>query len=139
MRPQINPPRPSQLAIAPLLATLRPSLLKTSTSFIALLSLFKDVLASCPGWQLLSHGAFYAFVAHPFEEFSSERVCEVLARKYGVVTLPGEFFLPPRKKNQEGGEKCRWLRVAVANVGEEDVRLVGERLRALTVEDLKSF
>jgi hypothetical protein len=52
-----------------------------------------------------------------------------------VVTLPGEFFLPRR---EDGGfMESRELRFAVANVGEEDVRGVEERLRELKEEDFK--
>jgi len=56
--------------------------------------------------------------------------------KYGVVTLPGEFFLPANSTGEAAGGGG-WLRVAVANVGEEEVRAVGERLRSLTAEDLE--
>ncbi|KAL7409318.1 pyridoxal phosphate-dependent transferase [Mrakia frigida] len=138
---QINPPRPSQLAITPLLPSLRPGLITTSQTFTNLLSIFSSVLSSCPGWTLLSCGAFYAFVSHPFGSSSktpypSLLVAQVLAEKYGVVTLPGEFFLPADSTGEAAGGGG-WLRVAVANVGEEEVRGVGERLRALTAEDLE--
>jgi aspartate/methionine/tyrosine aminotransferase len=108
---------------------------RISLNYTSLLDIFADILSRCPGWTLLSSGAFYAYVRHPFHNVSALVVGKVLATKYGVVTLPGEFFLPRR---EDGGfMESRELRFAVANVGEEDVRGVEERLRELKEEDFK--
>ncbi|CDZ98274.1 1-aminocyclopropane-1-carboxylate synthase, and related proteins [Phaffia rhodozyma] len=153
---QINPPRPSQIALAPIMKDLRSGLIQTSLQFTKLLAVFSETLSTCPGWEVLSSGAFYAFVAHPFKGHSSLRVCEVLAKKYGVMTLPGTTFAGGSdvddvatinghgaatvnghgkvKKVKAGGQ---WLRFAVANVAEDQVRAVGDRLRSMKLEDLE--
>lgn len=68
-----------------------------------------------------SQGGYYAFVRHPFEGVSALDVCTKLAREAGVVALPGSFF-------GLDGDGDRWIRFSVANVDEESVRRVGERL-----------
>lgn len=108
--------------------------LRTSLRFTSLLELFTDVISRCPGWEILSLGAFYACGKHPFPGVPATVVAQVLASKYGLVTLPGEFFLPAEEK-----DGCRWLRFAVANVGEDDVRGVEARLNALKEEDFEGL
>lgn len=128
---QINPPRPSQLAIAPLLPSLRSSLVETSQRYAVLLELFAAQLP--PAWTLLSTGAFYAFVRHPFDGVKAAVVGSVLAQKHGVVVLPGGFFMPPAEEGGGGGED--WLRFAVANISADEIALLGPRLAALTAAD----
>lgn len=130
-----QPPRPSQLAIAPLLASLRPSLLETSLKYTSLLQLFALQLPE--GWTILSSGAFYAFVKHPFQGLPAETVARTLALKAGVVVLPGGFFMPsPAEEGGEGGGED-WLRFAVANISREEIELLGPRLKGLTRADFE--
>lgn len=77
-------------------------------------------------------GGYFAFVRHPFQDIESEAVCKRLAEDMGVVVLPGSFF------RQEKGEKGtgnvndegvdRWIRFSVANVDDDKVKKVCERL-----------
>jgi aspartate/methionine/tyrosine aminotransferase len=80
----------------------------------------RDTLVGVAGWELASVGAYFAFLAHPFENETSRQVAQRLATDFGVVTIPGGFF-------GEGLE--RYLRVAFANVSRETLQLLGERLR----------
>jgi aspartate/methionine/tyrosine aminotransferase len=74
------------------------------------------------GWELQALGAYFAFVRHPFEGLTSAQAAERLAKKYGIVTIPGSYF---------GQGLEQHLRVAFANVDAEQIKLMGERLRQI--------
>lgn len=72
-------------------------------------------------------GGYFAFVKHPFVGKGSAEVCQKLAAEVGVLLLPGTFASPG---GEDGHDPFgRWIRFAVANVDEERLRLVGDRLR----------
>jgi hypothetical protein len=151
---QICPPRPPQLALGPLLPSLRDDLADSVKALAARRRLFADVVAAVPGWRVLSSGGFYAYVEFP-EEYTaeaarealglgagvavgSEAVGQALATRCGVLTLPGCFFMPPLDDavwdSIEGAHAIhadRWIRFAVANVSDETVAALGERLLML--------
>ena len=78
-------------------------------------------------------GGYFAFVKHPFKDVESETVCKRLAEDMGVLVLPGSFF---RQEDLKGGERNgdgnggvdRWIRFSVANVDDDKVIKVCERL-----------
>ena len=76
-------------------------------------------------------GGYFAFVRHPFRDVESETVCKRLAEDMGVLVPPDSFF------RQEKGERTgtiinegvdRWIRFSVANVDDDKVKKVCERL-----------
>ena len=77
-------------------------------------------------------GGYFAFVKHPFQNIESEAVCKRLAEDMGIVVLPGSFFRPEKGErtagivNDEGVD--RWIRFSVANVDDDKVKKVCERL-----------
>ncbi|MFC6490082.1 aminotransferase [Nitratireductor sp. GCM10026969] len=75
-------------------------------------------------WQVEAIGAYFAFVRHPFEGVSSVRVAEELAKRAGIVTIPGEFFGPGQE---------RYLRFAFANATVATVSMLRERLQGFTL------
>lgn len=138
---QICAPRPPQLALAPLLAQLRPFTRAHAESIDARHALFRAVLP--PRWTIGAQGGFFAFVKHPFKGVSASVVSERLAREVGVITLPAEFFCQAKAdvvgKGDGEQEKVAsevvspadddtWIRFSVANVDDEKVRKVCERL-----------
>lgn len=156
---QICPPRAPQLALAPLLPSLRPDMTRYSASLRQRLVDFDAVVASVPGWKVLSSGGFYAYVEFP-EAFVSDKgrhalanalrvpekglrvgsgqVGRVLATHCGVLTLPGCFFMPelddPVWHDVRGGDamqKDRWIRFAVANVSDKTIAGLAGRLQYL--------
>lgn len=153
---QICPPRAPQLALAPLLPSLRPDMARYAAALRARLAAFGEVVEGA-GWRVLSSGGFYAYVEFPaayvseagrraveaalgrtVERVGSGDVGEVLATKCGVLTLPGCFFMPDREDpvwaGVPGGDAMRedrWIRFAVANVSDETIAGLGERLRML--------
>ncbi|KAJ7748420.1 pyridoxal phosphate-dependent transferase [Mycena metata] len=117
---QICPPRPIQLAIAPILASLRPGIVETALGLQTRRELFENALP--PGWIVGSIGAYFAFVRHPFPGRGSVEVCQRLAEELGVVLLPAAFFCDEDKSDD------RWIRFSVANCDDDRVREVCARL-----------
>ena len=65
-------------------------------------------------WTLVGCGAYFAYVAHPFDA-PSDRVARALVERAGILTLPGTMF-GPRADQGGSGRAERTLRVAYANV-----------------------
>ncbi|KAJ9093764.1 hypothetical protein QFC19_008203 [Naganishia cerealis] len=149
---KICAPRPPQIALAAVLPALRDDLAQTSARLAARLRLFKQLVENVPGWKVEAQGGFFSYVRHPFvrstglaagakerEWMPSEHVSKVLAERCGVLTLPGAFFMPARDDptwdalSKAGSVLVddRWIRFAVANVDDDLVRKVPERLERL--------
>ncbi|KAH7906582.1 pyridoxal phosphate-dependent transferase [Hygrophoropsis aurantiaca] len=129
---QICAPRPAQLALATpgLLPILRrESIAENARALKARHALFRKALPD--GWEVGSQGGYFAFVKHPFRGVSATEVCQRLAEDLGVVVLPVQFFC----ESGEGGDNLKqgvednWVRFSVANVDDEKVLRVCERLR----------
>lgn len=74
-------------------------------------------------------GGYFAFVKHPFHNLESETVCKRLAEDMGVLGLPGSFFIQDKGERSTGDEGVdRWIRFSVANVDDDKVKKVCERL-----------
>ncbi|KAI0806144.1 PLP-dependent transferase [Irpex lacteus] len=123
---QICAPRPAQRALAPLLPSLRPFVRESALAVQARHVLFKNSLPK--RWHIGSQGAYYAFVKHPFSGVDASDVCKRLAQEIGVICLPAGFFGPGQGGKAEGG-MGRWIRFSVANVNDEKVKRVCERLK----------
>ncbi|KAI3621103.1 aminotransferase class i and ii [Moniliophthora roreri] len=127
---QICPPRIPQLALGQpgLLADLRGGIRDTSVQVAKRHELFKEYLPD--KWKIASQGGYYAFVRHPFAGIGSVEVCKRLAIEMGVVVLPGAFFREESKgKKNPDDVDDRWIRFSVANVNNEKVKWVCERLK----------
>ncbi|KAF7367118.1 Aspartate aminotransferase [Mycena sanguinolenta] len=118
---QICPPRPIQLAIAPILASLRPGVIQTALALEARREIFRAHLP--PGWSIGSIGGYFAFVRHPFPGHGSAEVCQRLAEELGIVVLPAAFFAAELDESED-----RWIRFSVANCDDDRVRAVCARL-----------
>jgi aspartate/methionine/tyrosine aminotransferase len=70
-------------------------------------------------FQLISSGAYFAYVKHPFTDESSKTVAKRLAQEHDILCLPGSMF-------GEGQED--YLRFAFANVEAEKMGPIVERL-----------
>ncbi|MFK7868310.1 MAG: aminotransferase [Roseobacter sp.] len=78
------------------------------------------------GWQLLGCGAYFAYMAHPFDE-SSAVLAPRMVRDAGVLCLPGTMFRP--KSDPRG---ARELRIAFANLDVPGVGQLYARLEQLS-------
>ncbi|EEB91491.1 hypothetical protein MPER_10139 [Moniliophthora perniciosa FA553] len=126
---QICPPRIPQLALGQpdLLIDLRDTIRDTSVQVAQRHELFKEHLPE--KWKIASQGGYYAFVRHPFAGIGSIEVCKRLAIEMGVVVLPGAFFREEGKQKDADDADDRWIRFSVANVDNEKVKRVCERLK----------
>ncbi|KAK7007567.1 aspartate aminotransferase [Favolaschia claudopus] len=121
---QICAPRPIQLALAPILPSLRLGIIDTAKDLASRRELFERHLP--PGWRVGSIGGYFAFVGHPFRGKGAKEVCRRLAEEMGVVLLPADFFTPV--KDGEGEDEERWIRFSVANCDERRILEVCQRL-----------
>lgn len=128
---QICAPRSVQLAIHPLLPDLRPFVQETARGIARRHELFRSLLPH--GWRIGSQGAYYAFVEHPFKDKTSLEVCKRLATEGGIVTLPVNFFTPAfsPESADSAGPGNHWIRFSVANISDDNIRRVCERLHDL--------
>lgn len=74
------------------------------------------------GWTLLGAGAYFAYVAHPFD-LSSEEMAKRLVKEASVLMLPGTMFMPDGNKEAE-----RQFRIAFANVDASGISALFSRL-----------
>ena len=82
----------------------------------ALSAAFKNPALS---YRLVSSGAYFAYVMHPFSRLKAKAVAMRLAGEHDVLCLPGSMF---------GPEQDSYLRLAFANSPAEDMPLLVERL-----------
>lgn len=81
--------------------------------------------ATLDGWKLCSSGAYFGYVAHPFED-AADAVAQRLVRDAGLLVLPGTMFVP------EGDESgARHLRIAFANADSAGIFDLTTRLAKL--------
>ena len=73
------------------------------------------------GYRIVSAGAYFAYVAHPFAGQSSATVARRLADEQNLLCLPGSMF---------GDGQETYLRFAFANVAAERMPAIAERLAA---------
>lgn len=138
---QICPPRPIQIALAPLLPSLRGFLKQNAHDINQLHALFKACLPQ--GWTVGAQGGYFAFVRHPFKKIKARDVSRRLAEEAGLVILPSTFFHMEVRDESEDDLKVdwmaveqdynveeheRWLRFSVASANDTKVRSVCERL-----------
>jgi aspartate/methionine/tyrosine aminotransferase len=72
-------------------------------------------------YELLSSGAYFAYVRHPFSGIDAKTVAQGLAREQQLLCLPGTMFGPGQERR---------LRLAFANIGAERMEDAVGRLGA---------
>jgi len=77
------------------------------------------------GWRLMGAGAYFAYMAHPFD-MDSDHLAKRLVAEAGVLLLPGTMFTP-----RGGAAGKRTLRVAFANLDRGGIGLMFDRLANL--------
>lgn len=84
---------------------------------------FEDAMARGPGgFELVSAGAYFGWVRHPFSEVPTERVVRALVLDHDVLTIPGTAFTP---------QDDRMLRLSFANLGDEELDELPRRFAEL--------
>jgi len=79
------------------------------------------------GWQLLGCGAYFAYLAHPFD-MPSDVLAQRLVSEASILALPGTMFMP---ENDPAG--ARQLRIAFANVDRAGIATLFDRLENLSL------
>ena len=119
---QICAPRAPQMAVTPMLKDLAGWREENRQRIAARSAIFGEVMSGLDGWELLSTGAYFGYVRHPFAGEASLDVAKRMARESGVLTIPGTFF---------GDGQEDFLRFAFANAGRDVIAALPDRLSAL--------
>ena len=72
-------------------------------------------------YEVVSAGAYFAYVRHPFEDETGLQVARRLFEEQAVLCLAGEMFGPGQE---------RYLRLAFANLEDQDIPELARRLNA---------
>ncbi len=121
---QISPVRAGQSAIAWGIDGIRPWREANRAEINARAAVFRQAMAPLNGWSVLAAGAYFAYVAHPFDGVPAAEVVRRLVQERGVLALPGPYFGPGQERH---------LRIAIANVGADRIAALGERLKGFTL------
>ena len=85
---------------------------------------FERVMAGRPGgFELVSVGAFFGWVRHPFTDLDTGEVIKRLVLDHDVLAIPGTAFTPTDE---------RWIRFSFANLPPDDLQELGRRLSAMS-------
>ena len=113
------PPRLGQEAALYGLKNLLPWARRNTEGLKARADLLGDGLKRSNRWRLVSIGAYFAYVEHPFAGQRSTEVSKRLADEENLLTIPGDMF---------GAGQERFVRLAFANVADDKIPIVLERL-----------
>ncbi|HEX3590161.1 MAG TPA: aminotransferase [Pseudonocardiaceae bacterium] len=81
---------------------------------------FAAAMAGRPGgFELVTSGAYFGWLRHPFPDRSTEDVVRDLLLRHDALTIPGTAFLP---------EDRRMLRVSIANASRDEITEFASRL-----------
>lgn len=85
---------------------------------------FEEVMAAKPGgFELVSAGAYFGWVRHPFGNGATDDVVRRLVLDHDVLVIPGTAFTP---------DDQQMVRVSFANLDAEDVEELPRRLDEMT-------
>jgi aspartate/methionine/tyrosine aminotransferase len=115
----ICPPRLAQEAALYGLRHLLPWARKNTEGLEARADLLGRGLARSNRWRLVSIGAYFAYVEHPFAGERSTDISRRMADEENLLTIPGDMF---------GTGQERFVRLAFANVTDDRIPAVLERL-----------
>ena len=121
---QICAPRAAQAAVAralPLLSDWRRS---NAAEIGRRAAALRQAMRTVPSWPVEAVGAYFAYVRHPAPDKSSAEVAEALAKRVGVLCLPGEYF---------GEGQRQFLRFAFANADVGKIEELPSRIRKLSL------
>ena len=116
----ICPPQITQRAVLFGLATLDEWKAEKKTLMRGRLDSLREVFKTTElKYELVSSGAYFAYVRHPFGDEPSKSVAKRLAAEHDVLCLPGSMFGPGQEN---------YLRFAFANVDTDKMTGLAERL-----------
>lgn len=119
---QICPARATQMALPGAIETLSSWREETTAEIIGRAQVFQAAMTAQPQWRIDQIGAYFAYVRHPYPGVPATEVAEHLAKKCGLLTLPGSYFGPGQDQH---------LRLAFANISRNEIERIPDRLAAL--------
>ncbi|MBN8532980.1 MAG: aminotransferase [Rhizobiales bacterium] len=120
---QICPARAAQGVIARAITEERDWRLAQADDLAQRAEATRQAFARLNGWSLVTAGAYFAFVRHPYEDARAVDVARRLALEAGVLALPGSYFGPGQEQH---------LRFAFANVDSKTIAEIPHRIAMLT-------
>ena len=120
----ICPPRLAQEGALYGLRHLLPWARNNTASLKARADMLGQGLERSNRWRLVSIGAYFAYVEHPFAGTPSTEVSKRMADEENLLTIPGDMF---------GAGQERFIRLAFANVTDDKIPTVLERLERFGV------
>ncbi len=121
---QICAPRAGQIALEKALPALDDWRAANREEIVRRAEALKAVMADVPDWSIQAIGAYFAYIRHPYPDIDSAFVAEKLAKRAGIICLPGDFF---------GAGQDAYLRFAFANAGVEVIEQLRERLKGFVL------
>jgi aspartate/methionine/tyrosine aminotransferase len=121
---QICPPRVGQTALTWALEALAEWRAHNRQEIGRRADALRQTLATSPTWSIDSIGAYFAYIRHPFADYSAAEIAARLAADRGVLGLPGSYF---------GAGQERHLRIAFANVSADQLTTLGSRLTGFDI------
>lgn len=122
---QISAPRIGQEAVVAGLRNAGPWRRAQAERIAASQAVFESVMATEPGgFRLVSAGAFFGWVRHPFPDLGTDEVIKRLVLDYDVLAIPGTAFTPTDD---------RWVRFSFANLDRTELQELGRRLTEMAV------
>ena len=122
---QICAPRAAQYAVARGLSELGDWRSENALRMATRAKAFEQALEMAKGWQIVASGAYFAYVKHPMEELGALKVAEQLAKTFGVLAVPGEFF---------GRDQEAFIRFSFANSELQALAPLANRLNAMAAQ-----
>lgn len=116
---QICAPRPAQHAVAKALPALTEWRLGNTAIIDERRRAFQNVIENLEGWSIVSIGAYFAYLRHPFTDQDAMDVTRWMASEFGILMLPGTCF---------GENQQSFVRAAFANVGVDAIQSLANRL-----------
>lgn len=89
----------------------------------------KTGFGALDGWTLLSAGAYFAYVRHPFS-MPSGALARAMVEDAHILALPGSMFTPEGAP-ESGPLGAACLRIAIANLDQAGIKTLLMRLAAL--------
>jgi aspartate/methionine/tyrosine aminotransferase len=120
---QICAPRPPQAALARAIPGLTDWRAANTSEIGTRTAALRETMAGLGGWQIGAVGAYFAYIRHPFDA-GSAAVSEALAKRAGILSIPGEFF---------GAGQEQYLRFAFANADSATIRRLRARLQGFSL------
>ncbi len=115
----ISAPTLSQHAVAFALANLDDWVAERRLEMLARVNAFRSAMVAAPQFEVVSSGAYFAYVRHPFVSEPAATVAKRLADDFNVLCIPGSSF---------GPEQDRFLRLAFGNISDAAMDELAHRL-----------